>query len=101
MAKFRCHTLEVEAVRVTAADWNGDTWDGNPFTEIPLWLHQAMEQEEVSLVREKGYDYARWRIGKTETQGIAGPGDYIIRLQSGTILLCAGKLFRAIYETMS
>ncbi len=64
---------EDEAVQVTAADYNGKTWDGSPFSALPEWLQEAVEQGIVS-VEPSSTDYARWRVIT-----VVGPGDQIVR----------------------
>lgn len=64
---------EDEAVQVTAADYNGRTWDGSPFSKIPEWLKEAIEQGIVS-VEPSSTDYALWRVVT-----VVGPGDQIVR----------------------
>lgn len=64
---------EDETVRVTAADYNGKDWDGLPFSFIPEWLKEAIEQGIVSI-EPSSTDYARWRVIT-----VVGPGDQIVR----------------------
>jgi len=64
---------EREAVRITAADYNGKDWDGSPFSTIPEWLKEAIEQGIVS-VEPSSTDYALWRVVM-----VLGPGDQIVR----------------------
>lgn len=64
---------EDEAVQVTAADYNGKDWDGSPFSAIPEWLRDAIEQGIVS-VEPSSTDYAMWRVVT-----VIGPGDRIVR----------------------
>ena len=64
---------EDEAVKVTAADFNGINWDGSPFSALPEWLREAIEQGIVS-VEPSNTDYARWRVVT-----VAGPGDKIVK----------------------
>lgn len=64
---------EDEAVKVTATDYNGRTWDGSPFSSLPEWLKDAIEQELVS-VEPSNTDYALWRVVT-----VVGPGDQIVR----------------------
>ena len=64
---------EDEAVQVTAADYNGRTWDGATFSKIPEWLKEAIEQGIVS-VEPSSTDYALWRVVT-----VVGPGDQIVR----------------------
>ena len=43
MVKFKSKMVEIDAVRVMVADYNGQTWDGPPFSEMPGWLSAAIE----------------------------------------------------------
>ncbi len=60
-------------VQITAADYNGKDWDGSPFSAIPEWLKEAIEQGLVS-VEPSSTDYALWRVTT-----VMGPGDRIVR----------------------
>lgn len=62
-----------EAVKVTAADYNGKDWDGSPFSALPDWLKEAIEQGIVSI-EPLNTDYALWRVVT-----VVGPGDQIVR----------------------
>jgi hypothetical protein len=67
-----------EAVRITAADWNGSSFDGCPFSATPEWLKAAIKSAAV-LPFGSDRDYALWRVetrdGKTV---IAEPDDWIM-----------------------
>jgi hypothetical protein len=65
-------------VRVTAADFNGQAFDGFPFSDRPAWLLDAIRDLSIAVAAEVGdTDYAIWNV-KTQ-QGIvrALPGDMI------------------------
>jgi len=65
-------------VRVTAADFNGETWDGSPFSHTPEWLLDALKALEIAVSSKSyGYDYAVWQIGD-DPKCIAMPGDVIV-----------------------
>lgn len=71
---LRADTVDTEeSVQITAADYNGDTWDGSPFSALPEWLRDAIEQELVT-VEPSNTDYAMWRVVT-----VIGPGDRIVR----------------------
>jgi hypothetical protein len=102
--KFRKKPVVIEAVKVTAADWNGESFDGSPFSEIPKWLYEAFHNGTLSVLNEGGTDYARWVI-KTledgpngEAKHIADPGDWIIRGIQGELYPCKPDIFELTYE---
>ncbi len=65
--------LAQREVKITAADYNGKSWDGSPFSSLPEWLEEAVEQGLVS-VEPSNTDYAMWRVTT-----VMGPGDRIVR----------------------
>lgn len=73
---------EAGAVQVTAADYNGQNFDGRPLDwgagEMPEWLKRALEGGSIK-VEPDDRDYAVWRvlIGDNEHR-IAEPGDFIV-----------------------
>lgn len=64
-------------VRVTAADYNGATWDGCPFSHIPKWLESALRLGAVQVVADDR-DYALWSVETSSGPQIAEPGDDIV-----------------------
>lgn len=103
MTQYRKKPVVIDAVQVTAADFNGHDWDGTPFTEFPEWLKSACKSGEVS-VYPSDRDYALWQI-KTledgpngEAKHIAEPGDWIIRGVKGELYPCKPDIFEATYE---
>lgn len=101
--RFRKKPVVVEAVQVTAADFNGVDFDGSPFSEIPQWLVDALENGMVA-VEPDTRDYAMWRVGTLEdgpswqAKHIASPGDWIIRGIKGELYPCKPDIFEATYE---
>lgn len=102
--KFRKKPVVIEAVQITAADWNGERWDGLPFSELPDWLESAWTNGVLSALPAGGTDYIRWVI-KTledgpngEAKHIADPGDWIIRGISGELYACKPDIFEQTYE---
>ena len=59
-------------VKVTLADFNGQSFDGRPFSAIPTWLEAAMKAEVVSLNYSGGRDYAEWNVKCHDGVVIAG-----------------------------
>lgn len=105
MGTYRKKPVVIEAVQVNAADWNGDTWDGNPFNEVaPKWLMQALEDGRIVPVCHGCTDYAEWEIRTLESgadgraKHIASPGDWIIRGVQGELYPCKPDIFAATYE---
>ena len=52
----------VQAVQITAADWNGDTFDGCPFSKVPDWLMHVLKNGRVTPVDRNSTDYTDWKI---------------------------------------
>lgn len=103
MAKFRKKPVVIEAVQVTAADFNGTSWDGSPFSEYPGWMRDAVASGVVSVYPDDR-DYALWKIGTLEdgpngeAKHIAEPGDWIIRGVQSELYPCKADIFAATYE---
>ena len=64
---------QYETVKVTAADFNGETWDGPPFTATPKWLRDAITDGRVR-VKKDDRDYALWLVN---SETVAEPGDVL------------------------
>ena len=83
--------METQAVRVTAADYNGHDFDGRPLEwgdgEMPAWLKAALHDGSIK-VEPDDRDYAMWRVltGDNEHK-IAEPGDWIACTKSGLTVL--------------
>lgn len=73
------------AVRVTAADFNGTSWDGCPFSVIPDWLRNALRDESVAPHTKGSTDYAQWHVMTAKGIVNATPGDWIIRRERGDL----------------
>lgn len=98
MTKFRKLPVVIDAVQITAADFNGQTWDGSPFAEVaPEWLVDAVKGGLVA-VHPGSEDYAWFAIKTLEGTMIAGPGDWIIQGIKGEIYPCKPDIFAATYE---
>ena len=99
--RWRKRPVVIEAVRITAADYNGRTWNGSPFAlpggELPKWLDMALQDGTLN-VHPSGTNYAMWAIRTTEGTMIAGPGDWIIRGLQGELYPCKADIFEATYE---
>lgn len=102
--KYRKKPVVVDAVQITAADWNGKTFDGCPFSELPEWLVSALDAGDVRAVCPNCTDYAGWEIQTLEdghdgrVKHIGSPGDYIIRGVAGELYPCKPDIFEATYE---
>jgi len=65
-----------DIVTVTNADFNGSSWDGCPFSEIPGWLKDAIAHDLIS-VHPDDLDYAVWDVQTKSGNVRALPGDQI------------------------
>jgi hypothetical protein len=105
MGKFRKKPVIIEAVQVNAADYNGQHFDGSPFSEMTPWLVDALEGGQVAIY-PADLDYALWRINTLEdgpngeAKHIAEPGDWIIRGVKGELYPCKPDIFEATYEAV-
>lgn len=103
LAHFRKKPIIIEAVQVRATDFNGTSWDGSPFSELPGWLSHALAHGMIS-VEPSDRDYALWRINTLEdgpeqqVAHIAEPGDWIIRGIKGELYPCKPDIFASTYE---
>lgn len=70
--------FQLNAVTVTAADFNGKSFDGCPFNFVPTWLHNAIKSKTITGVNPNSTDYLVWAV--TTNDGIvnAEPGDVIL-----------------------
>jgi hypothetical protein len=101
VARFRSKIVEIEAVRVTVADYDGQTWDGPPFSEMPGWLSAAIEAGTVVPVTPGSTAYAEWEIRTLEGTMLASSGDWIIRDTEGELYPCKSSVFERQYELVS
>jgi hypothetical protein len=75
--------VAVSAVRITAADFNGQSFDGSPFVfdgdKEPEWLFEAIRNNQIVIDRSGARDYARFTVkGDDDNDVVVGPGDYIV-----------------------
>lgn len=100
--KFRKRPLVVEAVQVKAPDFNGASFDGNPFSAMPAWLYEAFQNGTIRLsILAKGHtDYAEWDIKTLEGWIVASPGDWIIRDIKAELYPCKPDIFAENYEEL-
>lgn len=111
MAKFRKKPVVIDAVRVTAADFNGHrgcdhskgctAWDGSPFSEVPDWLAKAIDDGNCVPHSRGGTDYAQWDIPTLEGVMTAQPGDWIIQGVKGELYPCKPDIFEITYEPVA
>lgn len=73
------------AVRVTAADFNGNSFDGRPFSTIPNWLIDAELNGSITICPHGCTDYARWDVKTPNGIVTAEPDDWIIRRENGDL----------------
>ncbi len=64
-------------VVVTAADFNGYTFDGSPFSHLPTWLNLAIMDRRVMADTPGSTDYAEWWVVTQNSTILASPGDRI------------------------
>jgi hypothetical protein len=98
MAKYRTKPVEVEAVQVLAADYNGVDFDDMPFTDIPGWLQTAILNEVVEISTANHTDYAEWKIHFYGEEVIVTPGDWLVLGPSGELIPMLCDVFKTIYE---
>lgn len=76
--------VEMERVMITAADFNGESWDGSPFSAFPDWLRDAVQNGKVD-VKPDDRDYALWSVLTPAGRVVAEPGDFIARASDGSL----------------
>ena len=77
----------IDRVRITAADFNGVSFDGNPFAPAPYppWLNWAVISGAIKAHSRASTDYARWDVRTSDGVVDAGPGDEIVRADDGSL----------------
>ena len=95
--QYRKKPIVVDAVRITAADFNGKTFDSSPFSEMPDWLEKALQNGTIKISNTNCTDYAEWAIDTLEGTMIAGPDDYIIQGVKGELYFCKPDIFATTY----
>lgn len=76
------------AVQVKAADYNGISFDGCPFSALPEWLLNAIDDKRMLISSGRETDYAEWHVFSDLDDGsysVASPGDWIIRRENGSL----------------
>ena len=96
--RFRKKPVVIEAVQIRATDFNGRTFDGNPFSEVaPQWLQDAIKEQRV-FAYGADRDYALFKIMTLEGVMSAEPGDWIVRGIEGELYPVKPSIFAATYE---
>jgi hypothetical protein len=74
-------------VTVTAADWNGDSFDGSPFDPAPApeWLVEAIRAKRIVGDCPGSTDYAVWWVHAPYGKVVAEPGDKIVLHDNGAL----------------
>ncbi len=103
MARFRSKIVEIDAVQITAADYNpalppDRAWDSSPFSELTDWLAVALDAGAIVPHNRGSTDYASWDIKTLEGTMSGGPGDWIIRGTEGELYPCKPSVFARKYE---
>lgn len=75
----------VDRVGVTAADFNGRSFDGSPFDAFPNWLQVALAYGVVRADTPNCTDYAEWWVKTTEGEILAGPDHVIVLFDDGKL----------------
>ncbi|WP_299327617.1 hypothetical protein [Parasphingopyxis sp.] len=102
MSRYRSKPCEIEAVQITAADFNGKSWDGSPFSEKPDWLLSAIDDGRITVAPESNeHDYAIWHINTIEGEVIARPGHWIILGMEGELYPCKPSVFERRWEKVT
>lgn len=78
---------EPDAVQVTAADYAYETFDGCPFTALPQWLCDAVDEGRIRPDTPNCTDYAEWWVKTPRGEVLATPGDMISILSSGGLVV--------------
>lgn len=111
---------ETRLFRLTAADFNGQSFDGSPFeflgrydTEarivIPVTtdldsdvkslasaVESAIVKGLVSMHTKNGTDYAQWAVKYEGGVFDYGPGDYVLVMSAGMLLWVPGSVMSAL-----
>lgn len=110
MSRFRSKPFEIDAVQITAADYNPalhgtehNPWDSAPFTDLPEWLTDCIDVQKTVRPHTRGHtDYAEWDVTTANGVVSAGPGDWLIREPSGVgCYPCKPDVFAAKYEPLN
>jgi hypothetical protein len=81
-------SASLDGVYVTAADFNGVSWDGSPFKlPIPDWLLPAILLKQIVPDTRGHADYTEFNVNTPDGPMRAGPGDYIARQADGTFIV--------------
>lgn len=68
----------VDAVCIVAADFNGRSFDGLPFSAMPEWLSARLCDETIRIGGLGHTDYARWIVPTNIGLILCEPGDWIV-----------------------
>lgn len=73
---------QADSVLVTSADFNGESWDGSPFSPspAPAWLFHALRRGAIKVAKRKetaDRDYAIFSVRTSQGIVTALPGDRI------------------------
>lgn len=66
------------SVQITAADFNGHTFDGSPFDGDAPWLKTAVENGTLKIADVTDRDYAVFDVWTAKGTVRAFPGDQIV-----------------------
>lgn len=69
-------TPDRSEVEVMFADFNGYSWDGNPFSHCPPWLMAAVTRRAITPAPDDR-DYSPFRVETKDGPVVAYAGDHI------------------------
>jgi hypothetical protein len=98
MTQYRTRDVEVSAVQVLNADYNGVDFDGAPFSDMPEWLVRAFKNERIVISTKNHTDYAEFLIKKLEGDILITPGDWIIFRPVGELIPMQGHIFEKLFK---
>jgi len=79
--------MDSNAVKVSAADWNGYEFDGCPFDHVPQWLIDAENDGKIKGDNPGSTDYLVWRVQTPKGERIAEPGDWIVLMNNDLFVM--------------
>ena len=98
MTQYRTMSVEVDAVQVLAADYNGVDFDDTPFSDFPEWLQTAVIEQTIVVSVKRFTDYAEWALYFRGEEIIVTPGDWIVIGKHKELIPIRGDTFDMIFE---
>lgn len=72
--------VEKAGIKVTAADYNGETWDGAPLVPTRISrevFEKLLSNGDIVIRPNTDTDYSLWNVKTKSGICVAGPGDFI------------------------